>query len=55
MRALIRGEEIMVEPFSPWVQNNITFLTGQEKDEEGNSLPGDGWTLVEDYKPEEEA
>lgn len=60
MKALIRKhedgtEEVMTEPFSPWVQNNIPFLTGQEKDEEGNPLPGDGWTLIEDYKPEEEA
>ena len=58
MKALIRRhddgtEEVMVEPFSPWVQNNLAFLTGQEKDEEGNPLPGDGWTLVEDYEPPE--
>lgn len=49
-RALVRGNEVMLEPFSAWVQNNIDFLTGNEKDEEGNPLPGDGWTLVEDYE-----
>ena len=40
----------MTEPFSPWVQNNLAFLTGKEKDIDGNPLPGDGWTLVEDYQ-----
>lgn len=55
-KALIKtdknGDTIaMFEPFSAWVQNNIDFLTGQEKDEEGNPLPGGGWTLVEDYEP----
>ena len=50
MRALVRGEEVMTEPFSPWVQNNLAFLTGKEKDFDGNPLPGDGWTLVEDYQ-----
>lgn len=39
----------MTEPFSPWVQNNLAFLTGTEVDNDGNPLPGDGWTLVEDY------
>ena len=28
----------------------MLFLTGKEKDAEGNPLPGDGWTLVEDYQ-----
>lgn len=59
MKALIRehedGEtEVMTEPFSPWVEANLAWLTGQEKDSEGNPLPGDGWTLVEDYQPPEE-
>ena len=27
----------------------MLFLTGKEKDADGNPLPGDGWTLVEDY------
>ena len=58
-KALIRKhedgtEEVMVEPFFPWVQNNIAFLTGQEKDADGNPLQGDGWTLVENYEPPKE-
>ena len=56
MKALIRGKEVITEPFSPWVQNNIPFLTGTEVDADGNPLPGDGWTLVEDYvAPAEDA
>lgn len=50
MRALIRGKEVISEPFSPWIQNNLKWLTGKEKDVDGNPLPGDGWTLVEDYQ-----
>lgn len=58
-KALIRKrkdgtQEVMLEPFSAWVQNNIDFLTGNEKDEEGNLIPGDGWALIEDYEPPEE-
>lgn len=55
MKALIRGDEVILEPFSPWVIANMAWLTGQEKDSEGNPLPGDGWTLVEDYRPPEES
>lgn len=51
MRALIRGNEVIVEPFNQWVTNNLKWLTGTETDEEGNPLPGDGWTLVENYEP----
>lgn len=54
MKALIRGKEVMTEPFFPWVQNNLAFLTGTETDADGNPLPGDGWTLVEDYEPPKE-
>ena len=39
----------MTEPFSPWVESNLAFLTGTEVDSEGNPMKGDGWTLVEDY------
>lgn len=49
MRALIRGNEVMTEPFSPWVRNNLAFLAGTEVDSEGNPMKGDGWVLVEDY------
>lgn len=43
MRALIRENELMTEPFSPWVEANIPFLTAH-----------DGWTLIDDYMPKEE-
>ena len=51
MRALIRGTEICLEnAWSKWQKMNLLFLTGKEKDADGNPLPGDGWTLVEDYQ-----
>ena len=53
MRALIRNKEVIIEPFSPWVQDNIAFLTGIEVDEDGKPIKGDGWTLVENYVPPE--
>ena len=50
MRALIRGKEICLEnAWTKWQRMNLLFLTGKEKDADGNPLPGDGWTLVEDY------
>lgn len=54
MRALRRGEEIRPEIiWTEWERNNLAFLTGTEVDELGNPLPGDGWTLIENYEPEE--
>ena len=58
MRALIRThedgtQEVMTEPFSAWVENNLAFLTGTEVDSEGNPMRGDGWVLVEDYHHQE--
>ena len=51
MRALIRGKEICLETaWSQWQRMNMLFLTGKEKDVDGNPVPGDGWTLVEDYQ-----
>ena len=51
MRALIRGTEICLEnAWTKWQRMNLLFLTGKEKDADGNPLPGDGWTLVEDYQ-----
>jgi len=54
MKALIRGKEVMTEPFTPWVQANMDFLTGKEVDADGNPVKGDGWELVEDYEPPSE-
>ena len=54
MRALVRGNEVMPEDtWSEWVRNNLAFLTGTETDSEGQPMKGDGWTLVEDYEPDE--
>ena len=51
MRALIRGTEICLEnAWTKWQRMNLLFLTGKEKDADDNPLPGDGWTLVEDYQ-----
>ena len=51
MRALIRGKEICLEnAWTKWQRMNMLFLTGKAKDADGNPLPGDGWTLVEDYQ-----
>lgn len=51
MRALIRGKEVCIEnAWTKWQRMNMLFLTGKEKDADGNPLPGDGWTLVEDYR-----
>ena len=56
MRALIRGTEICLEnAWTKWHRMNMLFLTGKEKDANGNPLPGDGWTLVEDYQEPVEA
>ena len=51
MRALIRGTEICLEnAWTKWQKMNMLFLTAKEKDADGNPLPGDGWTLVEDVQ-----
>ena len=44
MIALIRDSEIIVEPFSPWVQEHLEWLTTPRPD-------GDGYTLVQNYIP----
>lgn len=46
MRALTRNDEIIVEPFSDWVEDHLDWLTTARPD-------GDGYTLVEDYQPPE--
>ena len=48
MIALIRGTEIITEPFSPWVLEHLDWLTTARPD-------GDGYTLVEDYTPPADA
>lgn len=40
MKALIRGSEIIVEPFSSWIQEHLDWLTTPRPE-------GDGYQLVE--------
>lgn len=55
MRAIRKGDEFYPEDrWTEWMKNNLAFLTGTEVDADGNPIKGDGWTLIEDYKPEEE-
>lgn len=44
MKALVREDEIIIEPFSQWVQEHLAWLTTARPD-------GDGYVLVEDYTP----
>ena len=48
MKALIRGSEIICEPFNKWMQDHLSWLTTPRPD-------GDGYMLIEDYQPPEEA
>jgi len=45
MKALIRGEEIITEPWSQWVENHIEWLTTDRPN-------GDGYKLIENFNPE---
>ena len=40
MKALIRDSEIIIEPFTPWVQDHLDWLTTPRPE-------GDGYQLVE--------
>ena len=46
MRALIRDNDVIVEPFSKWIEDHLDWLTTAMPD-------GDGYDLVEDYQPPE--
>lgn len=46
MRALIRNNEIITEPFDKWTLEHIKWLTTPRPD-------GDGYDLNEDYKAPE--
>jgi hypothetical protein len=43
MRALIRDNEIITEPFNQWTLDHLDWLTTPRPD-------GDGYTLIEDYE-----
>jgi len=44
MRALIRDNDIIIEPFSKWVEDHLDWLTTATPD-------GDGYKLIENYSP----
>ena len=46
MKALIRNDEIILEPFSKWIEEHIDWLTTARPN-------GDSYELVEDYTPSE--
>ena len=46
MKALIRGDEAIPEPWDEWTQDHLDWLTTARPD-------GDGYELVEDYEPPE--
>lgn len=46
MKALIRNDEIITEPFTKWIEDHIEWLTTPRPD-------GNGYTLINDYQPEE--
>lgn len=46
MRALIRGTEIILEPFDDWIVKHLDWLTTARPE-------GDGYQLVENYEPPE--
>ena len=46
MKALVRDNEVIIEPFNQWTENHIDWLTTARPD-------GDGYELVEDYEPSE--
>ena len=48
MKALIRDNEVITEPWDQWTQYHLSWLTTPRPD-------GDGYTLIEDYQPPQEA
>ena len=46
MKALIRGHEVIIEPFNKWTEDHLEWLTTARPN-------GDGYQLVEDYIPPE--
>ena len=46
MRALIRDDEIILEPFKKWVEEHLDWLTTARPH-------GDGYQLIENYEPPE--
>lgn len=46
MKALIRGDEIIPEPWDQWTQEHLEWLLTPRPD-------GDGYKLIENYSPPE--
>ena len=46
MKALIRDNDIIIEPFSKWIEEHLDWLITARPN-------GDGYKLVEDYHPPE--
>ena len=46
MKAIIRGDEVIAEPFTKWIEEHLDWLTTARPD-------GDGYELIEDYQPSE--
>ena len=47
MKALMRGNEIIREPFNEWTLDHLDWLTTPRP-------KGDGYTLIDNYEPPEE-
>lgn len=47
MKALIRNDEIITEPFNEWTLAHLEWLTTPRPN-------GDGYTLIDNYEPSEE-
>ena len=47
MKALMRGDEIIREPFNEWTLDHLDWLTAPRPN-------GDGYTLIDNYEPPEE-
>lgn len=48
MKALIRGDEVIPETdWTKWIIDHLEWMTTPRPD-------GDGYTLIEDYQPEED-
>lgn len=46
MKALIRENEIIQEPFSQWIEDHLEWLTTPRPN-------GDSYKLIDDYEPPE--
>lgn len=47
MKALVRNEDIICEPWNKWIKDHLKWLTSPRPD-------GDGYALIDNYEPPEE-